>query len=89
MPVTIKVRQNGPYFVDLTSGDVVLTDHDNNPIAIPEGKTGIALCRCGASVNKPFCDGAHTRVGFNAAEAAQRAADAAAAAQGSTPPANG
>jgi CDGSH-type Zn-finger protein len=30
----------------------------------------IALCRCGASTTKPFCDGTHSRVGFAAAEAA-------------------
>ena len=87
MPVTIKVRLDGPYFIDLTQGEVVLTDHEGTVIPIPEGKTGIALCRCGASIKKPFCDGTHSRIGFRAGEAAQRAADLAAqaAAPGTTP----
>jgi len=29
------------------------------------GRTVIGLCRCGQSANKPFCDGAHARTGFN------------------------
>lgn len=32
----------------------------------------VALCRCGASTKKPFCDGTHSRVGFRAAERAVR-----------------
>jgi CDGSH-type Zn-finger protein len=75
MPVTITVRLNGPYRVDLTQGEVALVDHEGTPIPLPEGKTTIALCRCGASTKKPFCDGMHSKVGFIAAEAAQRMAD--------------
>jgi CDGSH-type Zn-finger protein len=75
MPVTIKVRLNGPYAVDLTTGEINLTDHEGNPIALPEGKTTIALCRCGASTRKPFCDGTHSKIGFQGAEAARQVAD--------------
>lgn len=73
MPLVIKVRENGPYAIDVTTGDFVLVDHENNPIPIPPlkpGKTSVVLCRCGASVKKPFCDGTHSRMGFKAAEAA-------------------
>ena len=77
MPVQIKVRQTGAYLIDLTQGDVELVDHEGNRIPLPEGKTTLALCRCGASTRKPFCDGTHSKIGFMAAEAAQQQADAA------------
>ena len=74
MPITIKVRATGAYFIDdADKGEIRLIDHEGNPIAIPEGKKGIALCRCGASTTKPFCDGTHSEIGFQAAEAALRA----------------
>ena len=63
--VTITVRKNGPYLV---SGAVELRDADGNPYPAKEGT--VALCRCGASTKKPFCDGTHSRIGFAAAEAA-------------------
>lgn len=56
---TIKVRENGPYLV---RGPVTLTDA-NGAIFTIEGEN-IALCRCGASENKPFCDGSHKANGF-------------------------
>ena len=71
--VTITVRKNGPYRIE---GPVNLIDHDGNPIAMPEGKPWISLCRCGASVTKPFCDGTHSRIGFKGAEEAQQEFDA-------------
>ena len=67
--VTIQVRKNGPYRIEAIN-EVKLIDHDGNPIPIPPGKTVISLCRCGASVTKPFCDGTHSRIGFKGAEEA-------------------
>ena len=63
--VTIKVRQSGPYLV---RGKVTVTDADGNPYTI-EGPN-IALCRCGGSQTKPFCDGSHKTNGFDATERA-------------------
>lgn len=56
---SIKIRKNGPLLV---TGDVLLTDHDGNVIEPP--KRPFALCRCGASDSKPYCDGTHNRIGF-------------------------
>ncbi len=64
--VTILVRQNGPYRVD--GDDVKLVDWNGNEYQI--SKRPFALCRCGGSQTKPFCDGTHSRAGFQAAEAA-------------------
>ncbi len=57
----IRFRENGPLVVEMP---VELVDHQGNPIPIPAGKEMVALCRCGASKNKPFCDGAHKSCGF-------------------------
>jgi CDGSH-type Zn-finger protein len=56
---TIVVERNGPYRV---SGGVELNDAEWCAGASREHYT---LCRCGASRNKPFCDGSHIRIGFN------------------------
>jgi CDGSH-type Zn-finger protein len=66
--VTIKVRENGPYLV---TGRVTLIDSDGNVYELPEGK-GLALCRCGRSATKPFCDKTHREIGFEAPERAAR-----------------
>ena len=76
MPLTIKVRNNGPYAIDLTTGEINLVDADGNTIPLPEGKTTIALCRCGGSSRKPFCDGTHSKIGFKGAEEAVKDFDA-------------
>jgi CDGSH-type Zn-finger protein len=53
-------------------GPITLIDADGNEFELaPHEKNGtIALCRCGGSTTKPFCDGTHSKVGFDAAERA-------------------
>jgi CDGSH-type Zn-finger protein len=63
----ITALDNGPYLV---KGPVVVTDAEGNEFRV-ERET-IALCRCGGSTTKPFCDGAHSKAGFRAAERAVR-----------------
>jgi CDGSH-type Zn-finger protein len=64
--VTIKLRLNGPYRIE--DDDVRVVDW--NGVEYPIERRPIALCRCGASTKKPFCDGTHSKIGFQAAEAA-------------------
>jgi CDGSH-type Zn-finger protein len=67
--VKITIRKNGPYRVEAPEGSIELVDADGNKYDLT-GKPAFSLCRCGASVNKPFCDGTHSKIGFLAAEAA-------------------
>src|SRR6266851_4339067 len=67
MAVKISIRPNGPYLVE---GEVELVDVNGNKIDTSAKGPRFALCRCGASVTKPFCDGTHSKIGFQAAEAA-------------------
>src|ERR1700683_5625475 len=69
--VKITVRPNGPYRVEAPEGTIQLVDANGNQYDLT-GKPAFSLCRCGASVNKPFCDGTHSKLGFQAAEAAVR-----------------
>ncbi len=62
--VSIRLTKNGPLIVE---GPVDLFDTEGT--AVPLDKPRIALCRCGASSNKPFCDGTHSKIGFAAARA--------------------
>ena len=68
--VEIKARENGPYKV---TGPVRLIDADGNEYDLGERGEAIALCRCGQSQTKPFCDGAHKTSGFDACERAPSA----------------
>jgi len=64
--VKITAKPKGPYRVE---GPITLINDDGTEIDLT-GKPAISLCRCGASTNKPFCDGTHSKIGFEAAEAA-------------------
>jgi CDGSH-type Zn-finger protein len=70
--VKITARKNGPFRVEAPEGSIELVDADGQKYDLT-GKPAFSLCRCGGSVSKPFCDGTHSRVGFQAAEAAVRA----------------
>jgi CDGSH-type Zn-finger protein len=60
MAAKITVNRNGSLRVE---GDFEICDGAGNAYDL-SGRTAIGLCRCGASNNKPFCDGAHARCGF-------------------------
>ena len=62
-PITIRLREHGPLVVQ---GPVRLIDHLGNEFTLPEGKENVALCRCGQSKRRPFCDGSHRDCGFQA-----------------------
>jgi len=64
-PITIQALENGPYKVE---GPIRSIDADGGEYAV-EADT-VFLCRCGGSRNKPFCDGTHARIGFEAVERA-------------------
>lgn len=62
--------RDGPLLV---RGPFTLTDQDGNDIEVHQGT--IALCRCGRSRRKPFCDGMHKAIGFRADSGAQQPDD--------------
>ena len=64
---TITPYRDGPLLV---RGDFRLVDQDG--VEIDPGRRTVALCRCGRSAIKPFCDGTHKRAGFTATSAPRR-----------------
>ena len=75
---TIKVRKNGPYLVvggvPLTRKSPVVSEH-GEPLtwrteSLDDDRPTYALCRCGSSEMKPFCDGTHASIGFDGTETA-------------------
>ena len=65
--VKIVVRDHGPLLVE---GPVRVVDAAGNEYPRDTRKPGLALCRCGASARRPFCDGSHKRVDFQAEDRA-------------------
>ena len=66
-PLEIRCRENGPYVI---KGPLRIVDHLGNAFVIPSDKEAVALCRCGQSKKRPFCDGSHRTCGFQADETA-------------------
>ena len=67
--VVIRLRPNGPLVID---GPFKLIDAEGNAFTLPTDKPLVALCRCGQSAKKPFCDGAHKSCGFASVEVAPK-----------------
>lgn len=74
----VKVRANGPYVVSgsvpLRVREPIMSEH-GEPLTwrtnkVTDRGAAYTLCRCGASANKPYCDGSHAAVGFDGAETA-------------------
>jgi CDGSH iron-sulfur domain-containing protein 3 len=64
--IRIRLRENGPIVIESDAGDPgdLPEIFDWNGVAYEVTRTPIALCRCGASTKKPFCDGSHRTNGF-------------------------
>ena len=65
--VTIRMRPNGPILVE---GTFKLIDSTGKEFKLDSAKPAYALCRCGHSANRPFCDGSHKTCGFASDERA-------------------
>src|SRR5271165_4610180 len=76
----ITITTNGPYLVEGSiplAKQTIVADAEGNSIGWSQGEefeasAVYALCRCGHSANKPFCDGSHVRTGFDGTETASR-----------------
>lgn len=84
MSKKVHITKNGPYMVDadipLVQAKIVV-DEEGTSVKWSQGKKyppqaeTYALCRCGHSSNKPYCDGAHAKIGFDGTETAPRGRD--------------
>jgi 3-phenylpropionate/trans-cinnamate dioxygenase ferredoxin subunit len=69
--VTIRLRRNGPYVIESDETRVI----DWEGVEYQIDRHPIALCRCGSSARKPFCDGTHAKIGFDGGREAGRSTD--------------
>jgi CDGSH-type Zn-finger protein len=69
--VKITIFDDGPLEVD---GPIRLATESGEVIDVPSGEP-VYLCRCGGSTTKPFCDGTHSKIGFQGARRAVAKAD--------------
>ena len=60
--VKINALKNGPLVIEAEGKYVMMKNGREEPI----DQKALALCRCGASANKPFCDGSHKTINFEA-----------------------
>jgi len=67
MPAKVTVFNNGPIRIE---GEFEIVDSEGKAFGLA-GRAAIGLCRCGASSNKPFCDGSHKGAGFTSAVVAR------------------
>ena len=76
----VVISKNGPYLISGNlplEKETIVSDNEGNSVRWQKGekypnKENYALCRCGHSRNKPYCDGTHQKIGFDGTETASR-----------------